>query len=382
MNHPSDTNKPIRVALLGSRGVPARYGAFEICADKIATLGGSDNVQWTIYCPTESNCPTTYGKAVTVAVKHGKGKSAPLLYDIRSLVRASRSKVDVIVMLGYGAGPFLILPRVFGKKIITNTNGFEYLRSKWPWYVKIYFRCAEFFAATFSNELVSDSVHIAQYYEKRYGKKSTFIAYGTDIPDAPADNSLIQTMDTFLSQHKLKHREYHVVVMRLEPENSIQVICEAAIKRKTGKPVLLIGPSTPFFEKNVKPLIAQTANVIVAGPIYDRILLFLLRRNALSYIHGHSVGGINPTLLEALSTGTPIIARRTPYNEEVLEEAGLYFHDIDSLVQQLDWIESRSYEEWHKVSQLEGSKLRPCFTWGKVVEGYETLVKKSLNDKH
>ncbi|MCF6157496.1 MAG: DUF1972 domain-containing protein [wastewater metagenome] len=376
----SERTKPIHAALLGSRGVPACYGAFEVCADKIATVSRGKDIRWTIYCPEQEGCPAVYGKANLVFVKHGKGKSAPLFYDIRSLWHASRSDADVIVMLGYGAGPFFLIPRIFGKKLIINTDGFEYLRSKWPWYVRIYFRCAEFFAAYFSNELISDSTHIVKYYEKRYKKKSTFIAYGTDVPDVSNDHASEEKMNQFLNTYTIHCRGYHVVVMRLEPENSIKEICEAALKRVAGKPVLLIGPSTPFFENSVRPLIAGSSQVIVAGPIYDRPLLYLLRCNALSYIHGHTVGGINPTLLESLSTGTPVIARRTPFNEEVLEDAGLYFHDIDSLIRQLDWVESCSIEAWHDVSQSARSKLRPCFTWNKVVEDYESLITFSYSN--
>ena len=208
----------VRAALLGTRGVPASYGAFETAADRIATMGGRDGVEWTVYCPEEgASAPSTYGNASIVRVPHGDGRTSTLWYDIRCLWHAARQDFDTVFMFGYGAGIFLCLPRLFGKATVTNTNGFEYRRAKWPWYAKLYFRYAEAAAAVVSTGLISDSVHVADYYERRYKKRSRFIAYGTDVPSAETLEASRDELDGFLRAHRLDPGGYHVVVMRMEP---------------------------------------------------------------------------------------------------------------------------------------------------------------------
>jgi len=382
-NPAAKKNAKIRAALLGSRGVPAKYGAFETLAHRIATLGGQENIKWVIYCPAENNPPKHYGLATTVLIRRGKGPIASFLYELGSLWHACLDRsIDAIVMLGYGPGLFLILPRLFNKKLITNTDGFEYRRSKWPAWAKLYLRSAEFFAAYLSDKLICDSRHIVNHYREKYKKESTFIAYGTDIPEGLEDKTLQSKFNQFLSQYNLRSAGYHVVVMRLEPENSIKEICEAGVRRESGKPILIIGPSTPFFDKEVRPLLPTNSKVIVAGGIYDRGLLYLLRQNACSYIHGHTVGGINPTLVEALNTGTPVIAQKTLFNEEVLQEAGLYFTDTDSLCRHLDFLENASPETWLHLAAQVKTKLQPYLTWEFIIQEYENLVNNALKESN
>ena len=364
----------VRAALLGTRGVPANYGAFELAADRIATLGGERAVDWTIYCPTAPGQPDEYGNARLIRMPHGARRSSALWFDIRCLRHAARQDFDVVFMLGYGAGLFLALPRLFGKAVVTNTNGFEYRRSKWPWYAKLYFRYAEAAAALSSTQLISDSRHIAAYYKRRYARRSSFVAYGTD---SPAEDSLARSQsafEAFLRVHRLEPRGYHVVAMRLEPENSIEAIVGAGLSTQVKKPILVIGPTTRFFERLIQRVPADHFGVRVGGPIYDRNLLFLLRRNACSYVHGHTVGGINPAILESLSTGTPVLARDTIYNREVLEDAGRYFDGRESLSSLLAEVEALSPEEWSAAARRVGARQRPEFTWPHVVAEYERIA--------
>jgi len=370
-------NKAIKVALLGSRGVPARYGAFELCADRIATLGGKSKVHWTVYCPRKEAELESYGNADLIYINQKKSGFGALLFDVLSLFDASVKKFDCLVMLGYGAGIFLVIPRLFGRKLITNTDGFEYKRSKWSLWVKVWFRFAEMCAAVISNKLISDSLHIVNYYKDRYMKESTFIAYGTDIPDIN-DKRCKKQLHDFFSCHKIEPKGYHVVVMRMEPENNILEICQAAVNRGTGKPIVLVGPETPFFNKQVRPMINGKPSLIMAGSIYDRSLLFSIRINAYSYIHGHTVGGINPTLLESLSTGTPVIAAETPYNHEVLGSSGLYFSDIETLMRQMEYLENCPPERLDELALAVKGRLKPYFTWEAVVEQYEDLIVKTV----
>jgi glycosyltransferase involved in cell wall biosynthesis len=368
------TGNRIRAALLGTRGVPAKYGAFEYAADRIATMGGKGSVDWTIYCPSAPDLKPVHGNADLEGVPHGDGASSSLWYDLRCLWHACHQDYTVIFMLGYGAGLGLLLPRLFGKVVITNTNGFEYKRGKWPWYAKLYFRYAEAAAALSSTSLISDSIHVASYYKRRYGKKSTFIAYGTDVPADKALEASKLAFGQFMDRYRLCRHGYHVVVMRMEPENSIKSIIDAGLEGEQTLPILLIGPSTPFFEKITKDIPADSRRVIVAGPIYDRGLLFLLRKNACSYVHGHTVGGINPTILEALSTDTPVIARDTLFNREVLEDAGLYFTASQELARQMARVETLGPLQWQQQAQMVAGKQRPAFTWEYVVQEYERLA--------
>ncbi|MGQ0815871.1 MAG: DUF1972 domain-containing protein, partial [Gemmatimonadota bacterium] len=300
----------MRIAILGSRGIPAKYGAFEVCAERLALGFTERGHQITVYCPADQEYQDAFYHSVRlVHIKHPRAAVGPLVYDVSCLRHAVAEKPAAIIMLGYGASPFFFLTRRRGIPLIVNTDGLEWKRSKWPPAVRVYFRLAERMAVRWADRLVSDSLAIQQYYAEEYGVRSTYIAYGTEMPQvAPFD----------LSARGLSAGGYYIVVMRLEPENSIRAIVDGFRASSSNRQLVIIGPTTPFFDREVLPLVQADPRIRYLGSIYDRNEVFALRLHAYAYLHGHTVGGTNPSLLEALACGNFVIARDVPFNREVV----------------------------------------------------------------
>jgi glycosyltransferase involved in cell wall biosynthesis len=363
------TDRPLDVAILGSRGIPAKYGAFEQCAQRLGEGFLERGLRATVYCPeNQAYREPTYSGISLEYVAHPAGASGPLLYDLFSLRRAIAKRHDVMIMLGYGASPFFVLAKQSGIPLICNTDGFEWKRSKWSPLVRAYFKTAERIAARTADYLVSDSLAIQQYYQDKYGVRSTYIAYGTELPEGePGD----------VSAYGVAPGGYYIVVMRMEPENSIREIVQGFIASKSKRSLIIVGPPTPFFDREVLPIAATDPRVRYLGPIYDRERLFALRRNAYAYLHGHTVGGTNPSLLEALASGNFVIARDVPYNREVVEDTGEYFDTAADLARVIDTMDATPAESMKTRGEQGRQVALTRFRWDQIVDAYLALVREA-----
>src|SRR5207244_1844396 len=236
-----------RLASLGSLSKPAKYGAFEVASEKIAAGFLEKGWAVTVFCPHDQSYREPFYRGIALRrVWHPPGGIGSLLYDGMSLLVASVGPFDAILMFGYGAGPFFFIPRLFGTPLIVNTDGLEWKRSKWSWAVKQYFRLCERVVTLAADRLISDAWGIKRYYKETYGVDSEYIAYGTELPDAIGDD---------VREFGLEPKRYYLVVMRLEPENSILEIVRGYLASHSARPLILVGPSTPFFDRMVRPLL-------------------------------------------------------------------------------------------------------------------------------
>lgn len=356
----------MRISILGSRGIPASYGAFEVCAEKVGEGLVQRDCKVAVYCPrNQAYQDSSYKGMDLVYTYHPPGGLGSLVYDVVCLLKASFLPSDVLLVLGHSSSPFCLFPRLMGKKVVINTDGLEWKRSKWGKLPRLWLQFTERVSTKTANQLVSDSTGIADYFQEKYGKESVYIPYGTEFPEL--DPEIV----SYSSQSS-----YYLVVMRMEPENRILEIVQGFSQSDTTKELVIVGPSTPFFGGEVLPLVEEDSRIKYLGPIYDREQLFRLRIGSFAYIHGHTVGGTNPSLLESLASRNLVIASDVPFNREVLGDAGFYFSTREDLVSCLEEVES--LEDWRRKSRTEWlyERVSLYYTWDKVTDSYYELLCK------
>jgi glycosyltransferase involved in cell wall biosynthesis len=359
----------MRLAILGARGIPARYGGFETFAEKLAIGLAERGVAVTVFCELDEDAsPTSYqGVALRYITAPNLGPLRTILFDLRSLWTA-RKGYDVVYMLGYGAAPFCLIPRLWGNEVWINPDGLEWARAKWGFAAKSYFRLMEWVSVRVANRVIADAAAIAACLRKRHGepKACSVIAYGCElIENPPATEEL--------AEWSLTPGSYYIVVCRLEPENHVLEILEGFRRSQTGKRLIVVGNHKLQNAYVAKLLGACTEKVQMIGTIYDRNKLAALRYYAFGYLHGHSVGGTNPSLLEAMGCGNLILAHDNPFNRETLGENALFFRDAVQLAEQMDEIEGTSIEV-EKLRTGAKARARACYQWTQIVEQYSRLL--------
>ena len=363
----------MKVAILGTNGIPARYGGFETFAEELSVGLVREGVDVTVFCVTGRNAqPDNYkGVRLEHVPSPRLGPLTTILYDLRCMWQARRN-FDIVYMLGYGAGPFFWIPRVFGRQFWVNMDGLEWKRSKWPWYGKLYLRISEWFAVRSASLVVADAEGIRDYIVAKYGEDVNChtIPYGAKVIESPPDVNLIRP-------YGLKPSDYYLVVCRLEPENHVKEIIGGFRDSGTKRNLVIIGDSrkdTPY----VRELSRTTDDRIrFLGAVYDRELLEAFRYHAFAYFHGHSVGGTNPSLLEALGCGNVVIAHDNLFNREVAADCAFYFSkapEIPGIIESLEIDANR-----HSGAQKARDRIRREYTWDNVTLAYQGLIQDAGN---
>jgi glycosyltransferase involved in cell wall biosynthesis len=364
--------KPIRLAILGTHGIPANYGGFETFAEELALrLVKEGDFEVTVYVPAAemSQPDATYKGVKLQPVKSpGKGGVANGLFDVWSLF-ACLGKHDIVYLCGYGAAFMAFLPRLFGARVWINIGGLEWMRTKWSMPVRAYVKISEWFCGIAASRVICDAQALLDYYSKAYWSPAalSFVAYGVaPLPLSTESASLLPAGLTPLG--------YDLVVARLEPENKILEIIQGYQAHPGTRPLVVVGNVDP--RPYVKALQAAAQDrVIFLGGVYDKKRLAALRRYAYIAFHGHSVGGTNPSLLEAIAAGRPIIAHDNPFNREVGGDLLRYFkgpadipaalatleregavRDLDQMVKATEWLDL--HYSWDKIASQYADLFR------------------------
>ena len=286
-----------RVAIIGTQGVPANYGGFESLVENMIGENCSPDIMYTVFCSSKDmpKIRVYKGARLKYVPLHANGVwSIP--YDIVSMVRSMKG-YDVILILGVSGCIFLPLLKLFSrKKIVVNIDGLEHRRDKWGKAARWFLRFSESVAVRWADVVVADNKGIQDYVTETYGKKSELIAYGGDhVVRDMSDNQ----QNEILTKYGLKKGDYAISVCRIEPENNCHVSLEAF--SKTDKNFVFIGNwNRSEYGKNLKEKYSAYKNIKILDPIYELDTLYALRSNAGYYIHGHSAGGTNPSLVEAM----------------------------------------------------------------------------------
>jgi glycosyltransferase involved in cell wall biosynthesis len=357
----------LSIALVGTRGVPARYGGFETCVDEVGTRLAERGHRVRVYCRSQE----ADGQATRPAEYHGMELVHRGAVHRRSLETLSHSglsvahlmthRTDVAIVFNAANSPYLPLIRAARIPVATHVDGLEWRRDKWKGAGRRYYRMAESAAVRWSDALIADAQGIADYYRDEFHAETRLIAYG-----APR----IAGGDDLLSTEGLTPRGYHLVVARFEPENHVHTIVDGYRRSSATLPLVVVG-SAPYADDYTARVHALADDrVRFLGGVWDQQLLDQLYANARTYLHGHSVGGTNPSLLRAIGAGTPTIAYDVVFNREVLGSAGAYFGTEDELARRLEAAEA-VVDDTALRDETRARSL--AYDWDDVADRYESL---------
>ena len=353
-----------KVAIIGSVGVPACYGGFETLAHYLAVHLG-EKCDLTVYCSSKSYSeqPTHFGKAKLKYIPLRANGVQSIPYDILSILDACR-KNDVLLVLGVaGAVIFPVVKLLRNNKIIAHIDGLEWKRDKWKKYAKAYLRFAEKVAVRYGDDVITDNEAIRKYVEKWYKKRTHLIEYGGDHAQ---HNSLL---DNYSQKYNVIKGGYAFSVCRIVPENNIKVILSAFSQTKI--PLLFIGNwSDSNYGIMLKNTFGNYKNIRLIEPIYDQKELDALRSNCGIYIHGHSAGGTNPSLVEAMYLGLNIIAYDVIFNRYTMNDQGSFFKSKKELLKLLNSPDIRNANETGLgLKSIAEAKYR----WAEITNAYFEL---------
>lgn len=365
----------MKIAFISTRGIPNNYGGFEQFAECISVGLAKRGHEVVVYSPHFH--PYKEDTYKGVRIKHiyspepWMGSSVgSFFYDFASLKDAlKKEKFDIIYEAGYTS----IVPAYIWfnvRKIkypifTTNMDGLEYKRTKFNKWVQKFIFWEEKMTVKHSHYLIADNMGIHDYYKEKYGKESKFLAYGADIHD--------NYNEEFLKEFELEIDNYYLLVARLEPENNIIMAIEGylASKEKGKRPLVIVGKTNTPHGKELVAKYGNEKSIRFVGGIYDFDKLNSIRHFSYAYFHGHSVGGTNPSLLEAMASDCFILANDNIFNKAVLGENALYYLDHNAVTELLNNIESLALK--HKKSFIERNLeiIRKEYSWDKLVEEHE-----------
>jgi glycosyltransferase involved in cell wall biosynthesis len=378
---PKPTSTPYRIAILGSRGIPARYGGFETFAEQLALGLVQAGVEVTVFAEGDSSADSAafdyQGIRVEPVRTHRLGPATTIVYDTMCLWRARRG-FDVVYMLGYGAAFACWLPRCWGTQVWVNMDGLEWARSKWRPVARGYLRAMEACMARVATRVLADAQAIQRYYQQRYpkGAPSTFIPYGAHLPAVNAQDDLSAQLQAW----QLIPDGYLLIVARMEPENHILEMLQAysAVAASVSMPLIVVGEhrAENAYCARLRDFTHQEG-IRFIGPVYDAAALTALRRGAWAYLHGHSVGGTNPSLLEAMACANFVIAHDNPFNREVLGEHALYFSTPSDLSTLLQGFSSLNHTR-SRHQQAVSNRVQTAYSWSSVIGAYLALMAQDV----
>ena len=378
------------VFIVGSKGIPANYGGFETFVDNLVTRQVNPKIKYHVSCMTFDKSVKQYdynGAECQEIYVPNIGGSKVILYDLRSLDWAldtikERNLTDGIVyILACRIGPFLhkYIKKFHnhGFKVWVNPDGHEWKRAKWSVPVRKYWKVSEKLMVKNADFLICDSKSIEEYIHedyRKYNPQTTFITYGADITPSILKKDDKKVVDWF-NKHDVKLNEYFLIVGRFVPENNYETMIKEFMKSKVNKDLVII----TNVEKNAfyNSLKEEThfendKRIKFVGTVYDAELLKFIRENALGYLHGHSVGGTNPSLLEALGSTKINLLYNVGFNKEVGEDSSLYWSLEDgSLANKLNEVEEISTEKEENFGKLAKQQIIDNYSWEKIVNDYE-----------
>lgn len=355
-----------KIAIIGTQGVPAHYGGFETLAENLVRENHSPEIQYTVFCSSKGiKTKEKYFKGARLEYIPIKANGVwSILYDTVSLLKATRG-YDVIVVLGVSGGVFFPFFKLLcNKKLIVNIDGLEWKRDKWKGFAKFFLRVSEEFALRFSDVVIADNQGIVDYIQNRYKKKTVLIAYGSDHVKRSLTE---QEQQDILDRYRVTPQEYHISICRIEPENNCEMILK--VFARTHKTLIFIGNwENSDYGKNLKQQYKDSPNIRIVDAIYDLDILYVLRSYSKAYIHGHSAGGTNPSLVEAMFCKCNILAFDVIYNRESTNNQAYYFRDSVDLVLFTSGEES---VESNASKMFELAMER--YTWAKITKQYVAL---------
>lgn len=360
-------SRSLKIGISGTRGIPNRYGGFEQCAEYLALGLVEKGHNVSVYNSHTHEYTEDNWRGVQII--HCKdpedkmGTFGQFLYDRNCFKDAAKRKFDILLQLGYTSSS--VWHRIWPKDTlnVVNMDGLEWKRSKYNKYVQHFLKYAEKWAAVNADKLIADSLGIQQYLQDKYKLASVFIPYGAEIFDKP-------DVDV-LSNYSLSPYTYYMLMARMEPENNIETIIKGYLLSGKQAPLLVIGKTDNKFGQYLLHTYGGNSNIQFKGGIYNINIINNLRYYSLLYFHGHSVGGTNPSLLEAMASKALIAANDNVFNKTVLGDDALYFSNPADIVRIMDNVSER--DNYGNFLSNNIGKIHAHYTWQGIVDAYEKV---------
>ena len=377
------------VFIIGSKGIPARYGGFETFVEKLTEKQMSKEIKYHVSCLANDTREFEHNGARCFNVKVPNiGSAKAVFYDIMALrecikyIKENKIEDAIVYILACRIGPFIGFYKKQLKKLGTtlfiNPDGHEWKRGKWNAAIRQYWKISEKIMVRHADLLVCDSVNIENYIKedyKQYNPKTTFIAYGADTEKSKLNDN-DTTLLKWYKEKGIKEKEYYLFVGRFVPENNYETMITEFMKSNTKKDFVLITnvEQNKFYEQlKEKTGFGKDSRIKFVGTVYDQELLKKIRENAYGYFHGHEVGGTNPSLLEALATTDLNLLLDVGFNKEVAEDSALYFSKEDGMLANLIDNELKE-DEIKELGNKARKRINSEYTWNKIVDKYEKLL--------
>jgi glycosyltransferase involved in cell wall biosynthesis len=356
----------MKLAILGTRGIPANYGGFETFAEELSTRLAARGHDVTVYGRSNNvkfSGPLYKGVRLTILPTIGTKYLDTVAHTFLSVLHALPRRFDCILICNAANAIFTAVPRLARTPVALNVDGIERKRKKWGAVGRAYYRASEYLATIIPNVIITDAAVIREYYMKEFRKPSIMITYGTEISRL--------TTTTALDRLGVKPRDYFLYVSRLEPENNAHIVVQAYETVATQHPLLIVGDA-PYAQKYIDQIKAtRDPRIQFPGAIYGTGYREL-QSHAFAYIHATEVGGTHPALIEAMGSGNCILVYDTPENREVVGDCGLFFQDSETLARQIQSI----MENPQLVARLRSQardRAESHYSWDSVTTAYEKL---------
>jgi glycosyltransferase involved in cell wall biosynthesis len=364
----------MKIGILGTRGIPNQYGGFEQLTEYLSV--GLLKKSFDVYVYNTHNHSYQEKTWNGVQIIHcfnpeEKLKTAgQFIYDLNCVLDARKRDFDVLLILGYTS--ISVWGRLFPKKaaIIINMDGLEWKRNKYAGKIRKFLFYAEKLAVKFCDYFIADSLAIQKYLQSKYDVPSTYIAYGAEIPGKASESDL--------EEKGLTSYNYFLVIARLEPENNVEMVLDGFSASSSGKKMIIVGNPANQFGMYLQNKFRDDHRIIFIGALYDKAKLHSLKAFSALYFHGHSAGGTNPSLLEAMASGSLIAANNNEFNVSLLQKDAYYFLDAEEVKTLVEKVTHGPKEGAMIANNIR--KIREDFTWPKIIDQYAECIMECYND--
>jgi glycosyltransferase involved in cell wall biosynthesis len=366
-------SRSLKIGILGTRGIPNRYGGYEQCAEFLAV--GLVKKGHEVYVYNSHNHEYQRSEWNGVHIVHCNdpeekmGTAGQFLYDLHCINDARKKHFDIVLQLGYTSSSVWWWRWPKDAVNLVNMDGLEWKRSKYSAKVQRFLKHAEKWAAMHGDVLIADSTGIQKHLLDTYKKQSVFIPYGAALFEKP-DASVLE-------KFALSPYGYHILIARMEPENNIEMIIKGYLQTAQEKPLVIVGKTDNKFGTYLKQQYGAYEQLHFTGGIYDMHLIDNLRYFSQLYFHGHSVGGTNPSLLEAMACNCLIAAHDNVFNRSVLGDDAFYFATPSHVAAHINRIADR--QEYRMLSNNNLRKIKDIYSWQRIIDAYDAVFLDAMH---
>lgn len=382
----------IDVFIVGSKGIPSNYGGYETFVDKLTEKRVNKNIKYHVACMNQKEEEITYNDARCFNVNVPNiGAAKAIYYDIKAIkksidyIKKNNVQNFIVYVLACRIGPFIKKYKKqitkLGGKLYVNPDGHEWKRAKWSAPVRKYWKISEKLMVKHADLLICDSVNIEKYIKTDYSQfnpKTTFIAYGADLSRSTLSDD-DEKLNAWYKEKGVQAHNYYLIVGRFVPENNYETMITEFMKSKSTKDLVIITnvEKNKFYEElRQRTRFEKDKRIKFVGTVYEKQLIKKIRENAYGYLHGHEVGGTNPSLIEALASTDLNLLLDVGFNKEVGLDSALYWNKEDmNLANLIDTADVMLEEDIKLYGEKSSKRVNEAYTWEKIVDDYERLFK-------